>query len=71
MLAFGVLLYGFLLSFVLTSTSRNKRDGRANPRMLMAVGYVLCGLSAGLALMLPLLAAYDPGAAAMLVGMNS
>lgn len=56
MLQFAMLVYGLLLMFVLTSTSRNKREGRAHAPMLIYVGYLLCGVSAGAAVGLPLVA---------------
>ena len=56
MLQFAILVYGLLLSFVLTSAARNRRDGRAHAPMLVYVGYVLCGISAGAAVGLPLVA---------------
>lgn len=66
-MAIGVLIYGFLLSFVLAAATRNKREGRKNPLMVTAMGYVLCGISAGAAALLPLWASYDPAGAAVLV----
>ncbi|MGP7795251.1 hypothetical protein [Sphingomonas sp. CLY1604] len=44
------------MSFVLQGASRNARLKRPNPPMLQYVGYVLCGLSAGLSAMLLLMA---------------
>lgn len=54
MVQFAGLIYGLLLSFVLSSATRNRREGRSHPKMLVYVGYLLCGLSAGAALLLPL-----------------
>ncbi|HEX7821205.1 MAG TPA: hypothetical protein VF463_11365 [Sphingobium sp.] len=56
MLQFAVIIYGLLLSFVLSSAARNTREGRAHARSLVYVGYLLCGLSAGAAVGLPLVA---------------
>jgi hypothetical protein len=56
MLQFAIVVYGLLLSFVLSSTARNRREGRAHAPMLVYVGYVLCGLSAGAAVALPVVA---------------
>lgn len=56
MLGAIVLTYGMLTSFVLQGASRNARLKRPNPPMLQYVGYVLCGLSAGLSAMLLLMA---------------
>jgi hypothetical protein len=60
MLAFAGLIYSALLSFVLSSATRNKREGRTHPPMLLYVGYVLCGISAGGAALLPMWAAFHP-----------
>lgn len=54
MLQFAMMLYGLLLVFVLMSAARNKREGRAHRPMLVYVGYLLCGISAGAAVGLPL-----------------
>jgi len=56
MLHFTLLVYGLLLSFVLASAGRNRREGRDHAPMLVYAGYVLCGLSAGAAVGLPLIA---------------
>jgi hypothetical protein len=52
MLGAVVFTYGMLMSFVLSGASRNRRLSQPNPRNLTYVGYVLCGLSAGLSVML-------------------
>lgn len=49
--------YSMLSGFVLSSASRNKREGRANPPMLDYVGYVLIGMSIAIAIMLSYAAA--------------
>jgi len=41
------------VSFVLSSATYNSRKGQPHPPILAYVGYVLCGLSAGGALLLP------------------
>lgn len=41
--------YGILMSFVLSGASRNIRLRRPHPPMMMYVGYVLCGISTGIA----------------------
>jgi len=51
-----VFTYGLLTSFVLSGASRNKKMARPNPRMLEYIGFLLCGLSTGLAVMLLLMA---------------
>lgn len=56
MLHFAIVIYGLLLSFVLSSASRNRREGRDHARPLVYVGYLLCGISAGAAVGLPLIA---------------
>ena len=66
MLAIAGLTYSALLSFVLSCATRNRREGRAQPPMVTAVGDVLCGMSAGAAGLLPVWAAYHPAAAATL-----
>lgn len=66
MLAIVALTYSALLSFVLSSASRNRREGRAHPQMLLYVGYVLLGLTAAGAGLLPVWAAYNPADAATL-----
>ena len=67
MVQFAGLIYGLLLSFVLTSAARNTREGRAHPPILVYVGYVLCGISAGAAVMLPLWAGFHPDGLAALI----
>ena len=52
MLGAIVFTYGMLASFVLSGASRNRRMRRPNPPILAYVGYVMCGLSGGLATML-------------------
>lgn len=56
MIQIGVLLYGLLAMFVLTSAARNRRTGRNHAPMLVYVGYLLCGVSAGAAVALPIVA---------------
>ena len=60
MVQFAGLIYGLLLSFVLSSAARNRREGRTHPQMLVYVGYVLIGLTAGAALLLPVWAGLHP-----------
>ena len=52
------LTYGMLLSFVLTGASRNKKLSRANPPVLMYVGYVLFGITCSVAVMAATYAAW-------------
>lgn len=70
MLAAGVLIYGFLTSFILSAGARNRREGQANPFMLTATGLVLCGLTAGAAVILPVWAAVDPAAVPTLTSLS-
>ena len=56
MLGAIVFTYSMLMSFVLQGASRNARLARPNPPMLQYVGYLLCGLSAGLSIMLLIMA---------------
>ncbi|MET0365377.1 MAG: hypothetical protein ABW169_12075 [Sphingobium sp.] len=56
MLQFAIVMYGLTLMFVLSSASRNHRQGRAHAPTLVYAGYLLCGLSAGAAVGLPLVA---------------
>lgn len=67
MLGFALAFYAFLLSFILSSDARNRRLGQGNPAILTATGYVLCGLSIGLAATLALWAVYAPDSAAALL----
>ena len=48
----AVFTYSMLSGFVLSSASRNKRDGRSNPAMVEYVGYALIGVSVALVLAL-------------------
>lgn len=56
MLGSIVFTYGMLTSFVLQGATRNARLARPNPPMLQYIGYVLCGLSAGLSILLLIMA---------------
>lgn len=56
MLQFAMMVYGLTLMFVLTSAARNRRDGRDHAPVLVYVGYLLCGISAGTAVGLPIVA---------------
>lgn len=53
MLQFAALVYGLLAMFILNSASRNRREGRMHPPMLVYTGYVLCGISLAVAVALP------------------
>lgn len=52
MVEFAALTYGLLASVILSAAKRNRKLARPHPPLLLYVGYLLCGLSAGLALAL-------------------
>lgn len=52
MMEFAALTYGLLASVILTAAQRNRKLARPHPPMLLYVGHLLCGLSAGAALAL-------------------
>ncbi|MET0371913.1 MAG: hypothetical protein ABW039_11115 [Sphingobium sp.] len=52
MMEFAALTYGLLASVILSAAQRNRKLARPHPPMLLYVGYLLCGLSAGAAMML-------------------
>jgi hypothetical protein len=56
MFEFAALTYGLLASIVLSAAQRNRKLARPHPPMLVYVGYLLCGLSAGLATALAVIA---------------
>lgn len=56
MVEFAALTYGLLASVILSAAQRNRRLARPHPPMLLHAGYLLCGLSTGVALALGLVA---------------
>ncbi len=50
MVEFAALTYGLLASVILSAAQRNHKLARPHPPLLLYLGYLLCGLSAGLAL---------------------
>lgn len=52
MVEFAALTYGLLTSLILSQAQRNRKLARPHPPMLLYMGYLLCGLSAGVALAL-------------------
>ena len=48
----AILVYGFLTSFVLSGASRNRKESRPNPAILEWTGFVLMGISIGIAMIL-------------------
>ncbi|MES2157224.1 MAG: hypothetical protein V4512_05430 [Pseudomonadota bacterium] len=57
MVEFAALTYGLLASVILSAAQRNRKLARPHPPLLFYLGYLLCGLSAGLALALAYVAA--------------
>lgn len=56
MMEFAALTYGLLASVILSAAQRNRKLARPHPPLLLYMGYLLCGLSAGLALALAFMA---------------
>ena len=56
MFEFAALTYGVLASIILSAAQRNRKLARPHPPMLLYVGYLLCGLSAGVAVILAYIA---------------
>lgn len=52
MMEFAALTYGLLASVILSAARRNRKLARPHPPLLLYTGYLLCGISAGLALVL-------------------
>lgn len=52
MVEFAALTYGLLASVILSAAQRNRKLARPHPPLLYYLGYLLCGLSAGLAIAL-------------------
>lgn len=52
MAEFAIFTYGMLATFVLSGASRNKKLQRRNPAVLEYIGYLLCGVSAGVGVLL-------------------
>ena len=50
MFEFAALSYGLLASIILSAAQRNRKLARPHPPLLLYMGYLLCGLSGGLAL---------------------
>jgi len=56
MFEFAAVTYGLLASVILSAAQRNHRMERPHPPMLLYTGYMLCGLSAGVAVILAYIA---------------
>ncbi|MFB0872997.1 MULTISPECIES: hypothetical protein [unclassified Sphingobium] len=52
MMEFAALTYGLLASVILSAAQRNRKLAQPHPPLLLYAGYLVCGLSAGLALAL-------------------
>lgn len=50
MFEFAAITYGLLASIILSAAQRNRKLSKPHPPMLVYVGYLVCGLSAGLAM---------------------
>lgn len=50
------LTYGMLMSFVLSGAARNVKLMRAHPPTMIYLGYLLCGITTGLAVLCALTA---------------
>ncbi|MDX3899959.1 MAG: hypothetical protein QHC40_05545 [Sphingobium sp.] len=56
MFEFAALTYGLLASVILSAAQRNRKLARPHPPLLLYMGYLLCGLSSGLAIVLAYIA---------------
>lgn len=56
MFEFAALTYGVLASVILSAAQRNRKLARPHPPLLLYMGYLLCGLSAGLSAILAIVA---------------
>jgi hypothetical protein len=52
MMEFAALTYGLLASVILSAAQRNRQMARPHPPLLLYMGYLLCGLSASVAIAL-------------------
>jgi hypothetical protein len=52
MMEFAALTYGLLASLILSAAQRNHKLRQPHPPMLLYMGYLLCGLSGGVAIAL-------------------
>jgi hypothetical protein len=52
MMEFAALTYGLLASVILSAAQRNRKLARPHPPLLLYLGNLLCGVSAGIALVL-------------------
>lgn len=56
MIEFAAMSYGLLASVILSAAQRNHRMEKPHPPLLLYTGYLLCGLSAGIAVILAYIA---------------
>ncbi|WP_375196623.1 hypothetical protein [Sphingobium sp.] len=56
MMEFAALTYGLLASVILSVAQRNRRLALPHPPMLLYTGYLLCGISAGVSVILAYIA---------------
>ncbi|WHO38124.1 hypothetical protein PMI04_016380 [Sphingobium sp. AP49] len=59
MMEFAALTYGLLASVILSAAKRNRKLNKPHPPLLLYMGYLLCGLSAGLAIVLVYVALFQ------------
>mgnify|MGYP001806811081 CR=1 FL=1 len=52
MVGTAMFVYGMLVSFIFSGASRNAKLRRPNPPIMQYVGYVLCGITAGVSMIL-------------------
>lgn len=57
MFEFTAITYGLLASVILSAAQRNRKLAKPHPPLLFYIGYLLCGLSGGLAIGLAYLVA--------------
>lgn len=50
MVQIALLFYGFLGTFILSGSARNRREGRRNPAMMVYVSWFMRGITIGLVL---------------------
>ncbi len=56
MFEFAALSYGLLASVILSAAQRNRKLAKPHPPMLLYMGYLMCGVSAGVAIALAFIA---------------
>lgn len=56
MFEFAALSYGLLASVILSAAQRNRKLAQPHPPLLLYMGYLMCGVSAGIAIALAYIA---------------